>query len=48
MGGKEETSGTWALPFPFHCEANDVIQDEQHVFFHCTHPQMVSLRRKYA
>ena len=30
------------------CEADDDVQDEKHVFFHCTHPQMVSLRRKYA
>jgi hypothetical protein len=28
------------------CEADDDVQDE-HVLFHCTHPQMVSLRRKY-
>ena len=30
------------------CEADDHIQDEKHVLFHCTHPQVVSLRRKYA
>jgi len=30
------------------CEADDNVQDEQHVLFHCTHPQAVSLRRKYA
>ncbi len=30
------------------CEADDNVQDEQHVLFHCTHPQVVSLRRKYA
>jgi hypothetical protein len=30
------------------CEADDDVQDEKHVIFHCTHPQMVSLRRKYA
>ncbi len=29
------------------CNANDV-QDEQHVLSHCTHPQVVSLRRTYA
>jgi len=28
------------------CEADDNIQDEKHVLFHCMHPQMVSLRRK--
>ena len=30
------------------CEANDNIQDEQHAIFHCTHPQVVSLRTKFA
>ena len=30
------------------CEADDNIQDEKHVLFHCMHPQMDSLRRKYA
>jgi hypothetical protein len=29
------------------CEADDV-QDEKHALFHCTHPQMISLRKKYA
>jgi len=29
------------------CEADDNVQDEKHVLFYCTHPQMVSLRRKY-
>ena len=29
------------------CEADDDVQDEGHVPFHCTHPQMVSFRRKY-
>jgi len=29
------------------CDADDV-QDEQHVFFHCTNPHVISLRRKYA
>ena len=29
------------------CEADDNVQDEKHVLFHCTHPPMVSLRRKY-
>ena len=29
------------------CDADD-IQDEQHVLFHCTHPHVISLRRKYA
>jgi hypothetical protein len=29
------------------CDTDDV-QDEQHVFFHCTNPHMISLRRKYA
>jgi len=27
------------------CDADDDVQDEKHVF-HCTRPQMVSLRRK--
>ena len=30
------------------CESHDTLQDEQHVIFHCTHPQVVSLRQKYA
>ena len=30
------------------CEADDNVQDEKHVLFHGTHPQMVSLRRKYS
>ena len=30
------------------CEADDNVQDEKHVLLHCTHPQMISLRRKYA
>ena len=30
------------------CQAADTIQDELHVIFYCTHPQAVSLRRKYA
>ena len=30
------------------CDSDDGVQDEKHVLFHCTHPQMVSLRRKYA
>jgi hypothetical protein len=30
------------------CEADDNVKDKEHVLFHCTHPQMVSLRRKYA
>jgi len=30
------------------CEADDNVQDEQHVLFHCTHPQVVSLRKEYA
>ena len=35
--------------FPYlRLEADDNVQDEKHVLFHCTHPQMVSLRRKYA
>ena len=29
------------------CDADDDVQDEQHVLFHCTHPQVVSLRTKY-
>jgi hypothetical protein len=29
------------------CDTDDV-QDEQHVFFHCANPHMISLRRKYA
>eukprot|EP00983_Pelagomonas_calceolata_P118605 1160524-Pelagomonas_calceolata.AAC.7 len=30
------------------CEADDDVQNEKHVLFHCTHPQVVSLHRKYA
>jgi hypothetical protein len=30
------------------CEADDDVQDEQHVIFHCTHPHVVSLRRRFA
>ena len=30
------------------CEANDDVQDEQHVLFKCTHPHVCQLRRKYA
>jgi hypothetical protein len=30
------------------CEAEDDVQDEQHVIFHCTHPHVVSLRRRFA
>ncbi len=41
---------TWTHdPFPT-CDLgnpNDV-EDEQHALFHCTHPQVVSLRRMYA
>eukprot|EP00983_Pelagomonas_calceolata_P046195 1140053-Pelagomonas_calceolata.AAC.1 len=29
------------------CEADDDVQDELHVLFHCTHPQVVSLRRSF-
>ena len=29
------------------CEADDDVQDEQHVIFHCTHPHTVSLRSRY-
>jgi hypothetical protein len=29
------------------CEADDDVQDEQHTIFHCTHPHIVSLRRRY-
>ena len=25
------------------CEAEDDVQDEQHIIFHCTHPHVVSL-----
>eukprot|EP00983_Pelagomonas_calceolata_P032515 1019563-Pelagomonas_calceolata.AAC.1 len=28
--------------------AGDDVQDEQHVLFHCKHPEVVSIRRKYA
>ena len=27
------------------CQADDAIQDELHVIFYCTHPQVISLRR---
>ena len=30
------------------CEAEDDVQDEQHAIFHCTHPHVVSLRRRFA
>ena len=29
------------------CEADDDVQDEQHAIFHCIHPHIVSLRRRY-
>jgi hypothetical protein len=29
------------------CEADDDVQVEKHVLLHCTHPQMISLCRKY-
>jgi hypothetical protein len=35
---------------PLHLLATCVrldVQDEKHVLFHCTHPQLVSLRSKY-
>ena len=44
-------TATWNHRSPSNCdlcEADDDVQDEQHVLFLCTHPQMVSLRRKYA
>jgi len=30
------------------CESEDDVQDEQHVIFYCTHPHLVSLRRRFA
>ena len=30
------------------CEAEDDVQDEQRVIFHCTHPHVVSLHRRFA
>eukprot|EP00983_Pelagomonas_calceolata_P058867 1145666-Pelagomonas_calceolata.AAC.6 len=30
------------------CDAQDDVQDEQHVLFKCTHPHVCSLRLKYA
>jgi len=44
-------TATWAhgsSPSCELCESHDNVQDEQHVIFHCTHPQVVSLRQKYA
>jgi len=29
------------------CEADDGVQDEQHAIFYCTHPHVISLRRRY-
>ena len=30
------------------CQAEDDVQDEQHVIFHSTHPHVLSLRRRFA
>jgi len=36
------------LPLLVTCVRLDDVQDNKNALFHCTHPQMVSFRRKYA
>jgi len=40
--------GTWFFPCNDLCDADDPVQDEQHVLFYCTDPHVVSLRTKSA